>query len=362
VVVVGAGVVGLAAGRALARAGRDVLVLEAADRIGTGVSSRSSEVVHAGIYYPPGSLKAATCSRGRDLLYDYCRANRVPHRRTGKLLVATSREQMASLEAVGDNARRCGVSDLRWLSASEARELEPEVHCVAALWSPSSGIVDTHALMAELEADLERAAGIVVVGAEARRIVADGQSVRIDVDGDWIEADQVVISAGLGALGLARTCLPASALPSPPSHFAKGTYYALTGREPPFRRLVYPIPEGAGLGIHATVDLQGQVRFGPDVQWTTRIELSADDAQRERFETAVRRYWPGLPDGALAPTYAGIRPKIVGPLEPSADFRVLGRAEHGVRGVTALLGIESPGLTACLALAELVVDTVCVEG
>jgi len=357
-VVIGAGVVGLATARALALTGRDVIVLEADERIGQGVTSRSSEVVHAGLYYPPGSLKARTCVRGRQLLYAYCRTRRVPHRNTGKLVVATSEAEIGQLRAIRANARASGVDDLRWLSAREARALEPELHCVAALWSPSSGIVDSHALLAELEADLARAGGMVVPDTRVQRVIAEDGRRWLDIaGGPSVEASYVVIAAGLGALELARGCLPGSMVPPGPTRLAKGTWYALVGVKPPFERLIYPIPEAAGLGIHATVDLEGRVRFGPDVEWVDTLDYAATDARRDAFEAAVRDYWPGLPDGALVPTYAGIRPKIVGPGQPNADFVVLGPGDHGVAGVIALLGIESPGLTASLALAEHVVLT-----
>ena len=356
-VVVGAGVVGLAIARELAMAGHEVVMLEAEERIGTGVSSRNSEVIHAGLYYPPGSLKAETCVRGRELLYAYARQAGVPHRQTGKLIVATSETEVSRLDAIQDNAARCGVDDLQRLTAEEVRAMEPLLRCVAALWSPSSGIVDSHALMRQLRADIERAGGFVVAEAPVLRIVTGSDSLApvVHVGGRapaTLEAAHVYIAAGLGSLALARTCVPSEALPTSPSRFAKGTYYTLTGRTPPFSRLVYPVPEAGGLGIHATVDLAGQVRFGPDVEWVDQVDYAPRSHRRDAFVAAVRAYWPGLPDGALVASYTGIRPKIVGPGEPDADFRILGPTEHGVGGITVLLGIESPGLTAAVALAQ----------
>ncbi|MEM6927996.1 MAG: NAD(P)/FAD-dependent oxidoreductase [Myxococcota bacterium] len=351
--VIGAGVVGLAIARVLAHDGRDVWVLEAASRIGTGVSSRNSEVVHAGIHYPPGSLKARTCVRGKELLYAYAASAAVPHRRTGKLVVATTDDQVATLRAIQANATASGVDDLALIDASEARRREPEVACVAALWSPSSGIVDGHALMQQLEADVVRAGGTVLLDTAVDRIEASGARPRVQTAGGAVEAAHVFVAAGLASLALARTCLPADVVPKAPSHLAKGTYFSLVGFPSPFRHLVYPVPEPGGLGIHATVDLAGRVRFGPDVEWVDTLDYAPRDHRRAVFEVAVRRYWPGLPDAALVASYTGIRPKLVGPGMPSADFRVLTPADHGVRGITALLGIESPGLTASLALAEL---------
>ncbi|MEN0065367.1 MAG: NAD(P)/FAD-dependent oxidoreductase [Myxococcota bacterium] len=353
-VVIGAGVVGLAIARRLALWGREVVVIEAAERVGTGVTSRNSEVVHAGIYYPPGSLKARMCVRGKQLLYTYAAETGIPHRRTGKLVVATSDGQLPRLNALWANAQASGVTDLCWLDEAAVRDKEPALHCVAGLWSPSSGIVDSHALTNQLEADLLGAGGVVVLHTRALSLHAgpDGPVVRT-VDGE-VEADAVYLCAGLDTLALARTCLPPAVLPPSPSHLAKGTYYALTGVAPPFRHLVYPLPEAAGLGIHATVDLVGQVRFGPDVEWVETRDVAPRAHREDQFYASVRQYWPDLPDGSLVASYAGLRPKIVGPGEPSADFVVLGPPDHGVNGVVALLGIESPGLTAALALAEYV--------
>lgn len=348
--VVGAGVVGLAVARALALRGQDVVVLESADRIGTGVTSRSSEVIHAGLYYPPGSLKGRTCVRGRELLYAYAAERGVPHRQTGKLIVATDPSQVDALSALRDNARRSGAGELLWLTPEAVRDREPQVRCVAGLWSERSGIVDSHALCEALATDLQDAGGAVVLRTHARRVDPVAGILRVHTDDHVLACDQVVLANGLDGRRLAATCLP---VPPAPTKLAKGSYMALSGCPAPFRHLVYPLPEAGGLGIHATVDLAGRVRFGPDVEWVDGEDYTPS-ADVDRFEAAVRRYWPDLPDGCLSPAYAGIRPKLVGPGEPAADFRILGPAEHGTPGLTALLGIESPGLTAALALAELV--------
>lgn len=358
-VVVGAGVVGLAVARALALAGHEVVVLEAAAAIGTGTSSRNSEVIHAGLYYPPGSLKARLCVRGRELLYAYCASHGIAHRRCGKLIVATETAQHASLEALRQRAAACGVHDLQWLDAAQARELEPALRCSAALLSPSTGIVDSHGLMLALQGDAEAHGAMLALKSPLRRLRRVDGGFELQVGGDepmQLHARRVVNSAGLHAVTLAAAFegLPPMVLPS--SHWARGHYFACPGR-PAFTRLVYPMPDEAGLGVHVTLDLGGQMRFGPDVQWVAPTALGDEDyavdpARAAPFAAAIRRYWPDLPDGALQPAYAGIRPKIAGPGEPAADFMILGPAEHGVPGLVNLLGIESPGLTACLAIGE----------
>ena len=359
-VVVGAGVVGLAGARALALAGREVLVLEREATIGTGTSSRNSEVIHAGIYYPTGSLKAALCVRGKALLYDYAQSRGVAHRRCGKLIVAHTPGQVAGLPAIVARAAANGVSDLELLSAAQATALEPALACEAAVWSPSTGIVDSHGLMLALQGDLEHAGGQVVChsGVRALRRCADGWLVEAE-DGTELWAEVVINAAGLGACGLAARTegLPSSAVPR--AWYAKGNYFTLAGRAP-FSRLIYPAPEPdrhlAGLGVHLTIDLGGQAKFGPDVQWVDDpTDLVVDPARGEAFYAEVRRYWPALADGALLPGYAGMRPKISGPGEPAADFRIDGPAQHGLPGLVNLLGIESPGLTSCLAIGETVV-------
>ena len=362
-VVVGAGVVGLAVARALALQGREVVLLEAADAVGTGTSSRNSEVIHAGLYYAPGSAKALLCVQGRELLYDYCASHGVAHRRCGKLVVATDASQQPALRALQQRAAACGVRDLRWLSAAEARALEPALRCSAALLSPSTGIVDSHGLMLALQGDAEAHGAMLALCSPLQRWrrVADGFELQVGGDEPMtLHARCVVNSAGLHAVALAAQCtgLPPCSLPQ--AYWARGHYFACPGK-PAFSRLIYPMPDEAGLGVHVTLDLGGQMRFGPDVQWIPLSERGAEDyrvaPQRAApFADAIRRYWPGLPDGALQPAYAGIRPKISGPAQPAADFMIDGPAEHGVPGLVNLLGIESPGLTACLAIAERVRD------
>lgn len=356
-VVVGAGVVGLAVARALALAGREVMVLEAADAIGTGTSSRNSEVIHAGIYYPQGSLKARLCVQGRQLLYAYCAERGVDHQRCGKLIVATNLGQRDQLETIAGKARANGVEDLRWVAADEAMAMEPALHCVAALHSPSTGIVDSHGLMLALQGDLEHAGGMVVCHAEVceAAVVASGIWLRT-ADGTEITARTVVNAAGLQAPALAACMSGMPAQHVPRAYYAKGNYFTLSGRAP-FSRLIYPVPEAAGLGVHLTLDLGGQAKFGPDVQWVAGpLDLQVDPARADGFYAEIRRYWPALPDGALVPGYAGIRPKISGPGEPAADFVIQGPQTHGVPGLVQLFGIESPGLTSSLAIAAQVAD------
>jgi L-2-hydroxyglutarate oxidase LhgO len=355
--VIGAGVVGLAVARALALRGREVIVLESEGAIGTGTSSRNSEVIHAGIYYPQGSLKAQLCVEGKQRLYAYAEERGLPHRRCGKLIVATSEAQVGQLEAIAAKARANGVDDLVLLSRAQARAMEPALECLAALHSPSTGIVDSHVLMLSLQGDLEHAGGVLalksgVVGAEC-----GGTGIVLkSADGTALRCHSVVNAAGLAAPRLARQFegLPAAAVPG--AWFAKGSYFTLAGRAP-FSRLIYPVPEAAGLGVHLTLDLGGQAKFGPDVQWVASPDdLVVDPARGEGFYAEVRKYWPALPDGALLPGYAGIRPKISGPGEAAADFMIQGPAAHGVPGLVNLFGIESPGLTSSLAIGRRVGD------
>jgi len=349
--VIGAGVVGLAIARALARDAREVMVLEAASAIGTATSSRNSEVIHAGIYYPAGSLKARLCVEGKTLLYRYCEEHGIAHRRCGKLLVATSQPELAQLDTIIARAAANGVRDLVRLDAAEAQALEPALRCVAALHSPSTGIVDSHALMLALQGDVEHAGGLVALRTPvaALEITADGIIVRTE-DGTELIAQRVVNAAGHGAPGLAARTRGLDAARVPRAFFAKGSYFTLAGRSP-FSRLIYPLPQHAGLGVHLTIDLGGQAKFGPDVQWVATAEDLLVDARRgDAFYAEVRNYWPALPDGALQPGYAGIRPKISGPDEAAADFLIDGPAAHGVRGLVNLFGIESPGLTSALAI------------
>ena len=353
-VVAGAGVVGLAIARALARQGREVLVLEAADAIGTETSSRNSEVVHAGIYYPKDSLKALLCVRGRRLLYEYCASHGVPVHRLGKLIVATSDGEARALDGIASKAWANGVDDLRPISAAEAQALEPALHCTAALLSPSTGIIDSHRLMLAYQGDAEAAGAMVAFHAPIVRGRPTDRGWSLDVGGAdpmQLECDLLINAAGLGAVALAGRLdgLPAGAVPT--AYLCKGSYYSLAGRSP-FGHLIYPVPEHAGLGVHLTLDLGGQARFGPDTEWVDHIDYRVDIARADGFYAAIRRYWPGLPDRALQPGYAGMRPTISGPHEPAADFRIDGPARHGLPGLVNLFGIESPGLTASLAIAE----------
>ncbi len=353
--VIGAGVVGLAVARALALAGREVVVLEAEGAIGTGTSSRNSEVIHAGIYYPQGSLKARLCVEGKETLYAYAAERGVPHRRCGKLIVATSAEQVAQLEVIRAKAAANGVGDLVLLTAQQAMAMEPQLHCVAALHSPSTGIVDSHALMLSLLGDLENAGGMLALKSPIARAECGRDAiVLVAEDGTALRCNTVVNAAGLLAPELARRFegLPPAAVPT--AYFAKGSYFTLSGRAP-FSRLVYPVPEPGGLGVHLTIDLGGQAKFGPDVQWVQSADdLVVDPARGNGFYAEVRKYWPALPDGALIPGYAGMRPKISGPDEPARDFMIDGPGSHGVHGLVNLFGIESPGLTSSLAIGRYV--------
>jgi L-2-hydroxyglutarate oxidase LhgO len=353
-VVVGAGVVGIAVARALARAGREVLVLEAAEGIGTGTSSRNSEVIHAGIYYPANSLMARLCVRGKWLLYDFCRARGVPFRNCGKLIVATTAEEAEQLDAIRARAAANRVDDLRKVTAAEARALEPNLACTAALLSPSTGVVDSHAFMLAMQGEAEAAGALFVFHSpvEGGEVTDDGVLLRVGgAEPIELAAETVVNSAGLSAPALARSIegMPADRIPTP--YYAKGNYFTLAGRSP-FSRLIYPVPVAGGLGVHLTIDLGGQARFGPDVEWVEAPDYTVDPRRADVFYDAVRKYWPALPDGALQPGYAGIRPKIVPPSVAKQDFVIQGESAHGVPGLINLFGIESPGLTAALAIAE----------
>jgi L-2-hydroxyglutarate oxidase LhgO len=357
-VVIGAGVVGLAVGRALAEGGRETLVAEAQNAIGQGVSSRNSEVIHAGLYYEPGSLKARLCVQGKEMLYALCESHGVAHRRCGKLVVANGDLEEAGLRVLAGRAAANGVP-VEWLDGAAARALEPALNCTAALSSPTTGIVDSHGFMLALQGDLERAGGMVALGSPVQGAVlgrpGEPHVLRM-VDGTELAADVVVNAAALHACALARrfTGLPPEAVPR--EHFAKGSYYALAGRAP-FSRLIYPAPADAWLGVHLTLDLGGQAKFGPDLEWLPaqspeQIDYTVDPDRARGFYEEVRRYWPALPDGALAPSYSGVRPKIYGPGEKAPDFRVDGPAAHRIAGLVNLFGIESPGLTSAMAIGE----------
>jgi L-2-hydroxyglutarate oxidase LhgO len=357
-IVVGAGVVGLALARELAAAGREVVLLEAEERFGTGTSSRNSEVLHAGMYYPAGSLKARLCVQGNPLLHDYCVRRGVPLNRCGKLIVATSAEQLEPLRALRARAAANGCGELPWLGRDQAAALEPGLRCVAALHSPATGILDSHALMQALLHDAEADGAALVCRSPVLGGAAGPAGPELELGGSEsmrVGARQVFNCAGLGAAALATGFRGARAGSVPQVHLAKGNYFALAGRAP-FSRLVYPVPEAAGLGVHLTLDLAGQARFGPDVEWVDGFDYTVDPARAQGFYAAIRRYWPELPDDALVPAYSGIRPKLQGPGDPVRDFLVQGEAEHGVPGLWNLLGIESPGLTACLALARHVAE------
>lgn len=353
-VVIGAGVVGLACAAALASAGREVLIIEAEARFGEGISSRNSEVIHAGLYYAPGSLKARLCLRGKELLYRYCAARAVAHNRCGKLIVAGSTDEAAQLYTIEDNARRCGMNELEHLDAPALAALEPALRGVAALHSPSTGIVDSHGLMLSLLADAEAAGAVLALQTPVEGGRVDGGTLLLELGGAEpceLEARAVINSAGLGAVALAGKVSGFSGGTVPRAYFAKGRYFTLQGKAP-FSHLIYPLPEPGGLGVHLTLDLAGQARFGPDVEWIDQPDYSVSNERIAAFEASIRRYWPELQDGRLSPGYAGVRPKISGPGEAAADFRIDGPAQHGVAGWINLFGIESPGLTASLAIAE----------
>ena len=361
-VVLGAGVVGLAVARELAIQGQEVIVLESADAFGTGTSSRNSEVIHAGIYYPAGSLKAKLCVQGRHMLYAYCQERQIPHKACGKLIVATSEAQVAQLAAIQAKAAVNGVlgdDQLRLLSAAQAQAMEPDLKCEAALWSPSTGIVDSHALMLSFLGDFENASGILALNSEfaSAQIVRDSSKSRFIIrtqDGTEIWAENVINSTGLVAPIVARQFAGMALAHLPRAYYAKGNYFSLSGRSP-FSRLIYPVPEAAGLGVHLTLDMAGQAKFGPDVEWVDSPDkLHVDPGRGDAFYAEVRKYWPGLKDGALIPSYAGIRPKINSPQETAADYCIMGPAEHGVQGLVHLFGIESPGLTSSLAISQAV--------
>ncbi|MDQ7250191.1 NAD(P)/FAD-dependent oxidoreductase [Dongia sedimenti] len=353
-VVVGAGVIGLAVARRLALDGREVLVLERNDAIGSETSARNSEVIHAGIYNLPRRLKSSLCVAGRSMLYRYCAQHGVPHARTGKLIVAVEPSEIAALARLKEQGELNGVDDLVWLTGDAAMALEPQLVCVAAVLSPSTGIIDGHQLMLALQGDLEAAGGAVALSApvEAGEVRNDG--ILLSVGGEEptrLHARTVINAAGLGAMDLARALKGLPPQHAAPVWWAKGNYFRLTGKAP-FSRLVYPMPVPGGTGTHMTLDLAGHARFGPDVEWIDRLDYAVDPRRGDSFYEDIRRYWPDLPDGALAPDYAGVRPKLGPAGSPNLDFRIEGPAQHGVRGLVNLFGIESPGLTSCLAIAD----------
>ena len=360
-VVIGAGVVGLAVARAVALspafAGREVMVLEAANAIGTGTSSRNSEVIHAGIYYPQGSLKAKLCTLGKAMLYDYCAQRGIGFKRCGKLLVATNEAQVAQLQGIIAKAAANGVNDLVLISRGEARAMEPALECVAAVHSPSTGIVDSHALMLSLQGDLENAGGMVVFNTAVSHMEIGLQGIHIVTqDGTELDAEVVINCAGVHAPSLARRIQGLDAQHVPPEFYCKGNYFTLAGRSP-FSRLIYPVPQAAGLGVHLTLDLGGQAKFGPDTQWVeSPDDLVVDPARGDGFYAEIRKYWPALQDDSLIAGYAGIRPKINAEHEAAKDFVIQGADVHGIKGLVNLFGIESPGLTSSMAIGQYVVD------
>jgi L-2-hydroxyglutarate oxidase LhgO len=355
-VVIGAGVIGLAVARRLSQAGREVIVLEAAEGIGTVTSSRNSEVIHAGIYYPAASLMARMCVTGKRKLYEYCGDHGIPHRNCGKLIVATTPNESLKLQLIRSHAEANGVLDLQTLSGEAARALEPALHCDAALLSPSTGIIDSHAFMLALRGEAEDAGAAFAFHTPLLHAKADAGRIELEVGGEapiTLECELLVNAAGLSAPAVARGIdgMPIELIPR--AYLAKGNYFSCSARTP-FTHLIYPVPEPGGLGVHLTLDMAGQARFGPDVEWVDAIDYAVDPARADRFYPAIRRYWPTLPDGALMPSYSGIRPKIVPPAVAVQDFLIQGPRDHGVDGLINLFGIESPGLTSSLAIAEYV--------
>jgi L-2-hydroxyglutarate oxidase LhgO len=353
-VVIGAGVVGLAVARALALKGREVLLLEAESHAGTVTSARNSGVIHAGLYYAPGSFKARFCVAGNRSLYAYCGQRGIDHQNCGKLIIANGEAEEKVLLHLLERAHLNDVDNVRLISAAEAHKLEPEVRCTAALHCPTSGIVDQHPYMLALQGDMENAGGTLVTGCRVESLerLSNGFLVKTAGDGAAaVEAGFVVNSAGLGAVDLLSRIegYPRERIPT--LHLARGNYFTVAARSP-FHHLIYPVPGSAGLGIHATLDLGRRVRFGPDVEWIDRIDYSVNAAREPLFYEAIRRYWPKLADGALMPDYTGIRPKLHGPNEPQPDFRIESPQDHGIPALVNLLGIESPGLTSSLAIGD----------
>jgi len=356
-VVIGAGVVGLAVARAMARQGREVLILESEDAFGTATSSRNSEVIHAGIFYTHGSLKERLCIEGRDKLYAFCDAYGVTYKRTTKLVYVSTEAEVPALKNLQAHAADSGVY-MTWMTQADVKRIEPNLHCVAALHSPLTGIVDSHAYMLALLGDAEVNGATIVYNSPVKGGRAGDSGVVLNVGGSdamELEARTVINCAGLGAQNISRCIIGVSPASIPPQHYAKGNYFYLSGK-PPFSRLIYPLPGKASLGLHYTLDLAGQGRFGPDIEWVDKIDYRVNESREALFYEEIRKYWPGLPDGALRPGYTGIRPKIQGPGESAKDFVIQGPKETGVNGFIALYGIESPGLTSSLAIADAVAE------
>lgn len=361
-IVIGAGVVGLACARSLAKSGREVLILEQHDAIGTETSARNSEVIHAGIYYPKGSLKAELCVTGREMLYRYCQENGIEHKRTGKLIVATAEDQIEALNGIKAKAFENGVTDLTWLTKAEALEREPALHCVGALHSPSTGIVDSHQLMVTLLGEAENNGATLALNTKVTSVNREDGLFTVntqDADGEEMSltCNELIVAGGLHSQTLSRnfTGLPADTVP--PQHYARGCYFTLSSKAP-FSTLIYPAPESAGLGIHLTLDMGGQARFGPDVTWVDEPNYDVPEERRAAFAQAIRKYYPDLNEDALQTGYAGVRPKIQSPDEPARDFMIADEKLHGLNGLVMLYGIESPGLTASLAIGAKVCDLI----
>jgi L-2-hydroxyglutarate oxidase LhgO len=362
-IVVGAGVVGLACARALARAGKETIILERNDSFGAEISARNSEVIHAGIYYPRNSLKAVLCIKGRQLLYKFCEQYHIEHKRCGKLIVATSENQINKLSQIKEHAIQNGVTDLRVLSPSEVRNLEPALKCVSALYSPSTGIINSHDYMRALLGDAEDCGASIALKSELLSAEYCGDHFIVNIGGveeTKLRSSLLINAGGLSATKIADNITGLSSNFIPKSYLAKGNYFSLS-RKAPFSHLVYPVPEPGGLGVHLTLDLGGQARFGPDVEWVTEIDYEVDPSRAEKFYDAIRSYWPSLEDKALQPAYSGIRPKVVGPGEGDADFIIQDDSVHGLYGLVNLFGIESPGLTSSLAIAQSVLKSLGVQ-
>lgn len=356
-VVVGAGVVGLAVARELALSGKEVLLIEKESSIGTGISSRNSEVIHAGIYYPKGSLKAQLCVRGKELLYQYSKAEKIAHQQIGKLIVAQNSEELNRLNAIQQHARENGVLDLEFLDQRELLNIEPELSSVAALYSPSTGIIDSHAYMLQLQADFERAGGQCIFNTEIQALKFDANGILLvsKNDGTSILAKTCINSTGLSSVAFSQNIEGINKTVIPKAYFAKGSYFSYQGKVP-FKHLIYPVPVNGGLGVHLTLDMNRSAKFGPDVEWLDKqatLDYQVCESKRESFAQAVRTYWPAVDESRLCADYSGVRPKISGPSEPAADFCIQDESSHGVTGLINLLGIESPGLTSSLAIAEL---------
>ncbi|MBE7636831.1 FAD-dependent oxidoreductase [Sneathiella sp. P13V-1] len=356
-VVIGAGVVGLAIARKLAKSGRDVVILEKNHHFGEETSSRNSEVIHAGIYYPKDSLKAKLCVAGKKMLYQYCDAHGVAYKNLGKLIVATNEDEISTLEQIKAKAEDNSVNDLKWLTKEEVFGLEPHLKCEKALLSPSTGIIDTHQYMLSLVGEIEANGGAIAYDTpfEAATICNDG--FEVTAGGHTLKCRQLINSAGLFAQDVASNIKGLAEQFIPPRYLAKGNYFTMNAASP-FKRLIYPVPQSASLGVHVTLDMAGQIRFGPDQEWVKELDYEVNPARGNSFYDAIRKYWPDLPDNSLIPAYSGIRPKIQSPTDPHMDFRIEGSDIHGIKGLVNLFGIESPGLTSSLAIAREVIGKI----